>query len=1002
MNAALNASDFSSFFRELYGDEYAPFPWQTALVDRLCATGSWPKQLRLPTGTGKTAAIDIAAFHLAYQLSNELKRTAPLRIIFAVDRRLIVDEAFERAQHIAKKLDEARSGTLLRVAESLRAMVDTNDSPLSVGRLRGGMPREGDWAQTPTQPTVVSTTVDQLGSRLLFRGYGVSPRMRPVHAGLLGEDALIFLDEVHLSEAFRQTLEAIASYRQAEVSSAPWLFVQLSATPRDTEEPFELSSKDYANEELARRLRASKPASLVLLKHTAPGSADHVERFVDEVIDRSCLGNNPDGRRCAVVVNRIQLARRAFDLLRQRLQTIDPEAAARAQLMIGRGRDIEKDEIRKIVVKECKSTPYSSADLDTSASPFFLVATQTVEAGADLDFDVLVTQAAPLDALRQRFGRLNRMGRSIRANAAVIAVDQEVATSAKPDSLYGDAAKKTWARLDELAGDSERDQVDFGIDALPPQDDEGDLCTRARNAPVLMPEHVLALSHTREAPSWSPEPALFLHGAPDGVADVNVVWRADIPLLPPSTTNDDTIRAVTDVLALVPPRPAEALSWPLGAIRRWLFRDRSVDAEDVEHTQPVADHIEASAERITAYRWIGTDEELKVVVTPNQVKPGDTIVLPASVGGCDKFGWAPRSRKPVRDIAYEATKLGQRTAPLRIHFDLLAQDLGEQRPSDLEAVWSRIKTVLLADTLDDAGRIRELADVPGLPRAWRDALEAIIDDQVGSRFVAAYQRNGEDDFGSGAVIVPKSRRRGVSATESDDASAQGHSRETLIEHSRAVRCLAEKFARKLIPDLASDVALAAFLHDVGKADLRFQQFLGGSRWVPPQRILAKSGIARTHAENLRIWSIVGLPRQWRHEALSVSIAMEHELLRTANDAELVLWLIGTHHGFGRPDFPHFDPDDDRETRRFGGFEGGPVDVPAKTTPARSDFSITVFEPDGPRRIDWPRMFLRLCRRYGVWGLARLEAIVRLADHRASEMGASSVMSLPGPLTAVND
>ncbi|MGR9053683.1 MAG: type I-G CRISPR-associated helicase/endonuclease Cas3g, partial [Gammaproteobacteria bacterium] len=82
-----------------------------------------------------------------------------------------------------------------------------------VVRLRGGIPLERAFLRNPLQPAIVLTTVDQIGSRLLFRGYGVSRNMRPIHAALTALDSLIILDEAHLSRPFLQTLTAIDRYR---------------------------------------------------------------------------------------------------------------------------------------------------------------------------------------------------------------------------------------------------------------------------------------------------------------------------------------------------------------------------------------------------------------------------------------------------------------------------------------------------------------------------------------------------------------------------------------------------------------------------------------------------------------------------------------------------------------------------------------------------------------------------------------------------------------------
>ncbi len=233
---------FGEFYAAIHG--YAPFPWQQRIAERVCdLSRGWPRAIALPTAAGKTACIDIALFSLARQAQLGAERTAPRRIFFVVDRRIIVDQALIHGQQLAKSLELADDGILREYADSLRNLgrpgwLDlgpdfrqqlllrrrefheernifqrqellrklTDDermwfgtSPLDVYALRGGIYRETAWARSPLQPTIVASTVDQVGSRLLFRGYGVSDSMKQIHAGLVGNDALILLDEAHCS-----------------------------------------------------------------------------------------------------------------------------------------------------------------------------------------------------------------------------------------------------------------------------------------------------------------------------------------------------------------------------------------------------------------------------------------------------------------------------------------------------------------------------------------------------------------------------------------------------------------------------------------------------------------------------------------------------------------------------------------------------------------------------------------------------------------------------------
>jgi CRISPR-associated endonuclease/helicase Cas3 len=404
MLPSLEVSEFAAVFEALEG--HAPFPWQVRLAERLCAGERWPRLIDLPTGAGKTAVLDIALFHLAIEADKGEARRAALRIALVVDRRIVVDDAYERARRMARRLREAEPGSLLaRTAARLRHIAGPGAPPVSAHRLRGGLPLDVDWARSLRQPTLLTSTIDQIGSRLLFRGYGVSDRMKPVHAGLLGSDCLILIDEAHLAEPFRQTLELVARYRVGPRSTGadPWDHAVLSATPgREEASRFGLTEEELSADPkgsspaslLRRRLLAAKPVRLAepakdLVGEATREALEMLQRLRARGLATPALG---------VIVNRVARARAIFEALAKAAATGDGEASFDVELLIGPSRPLDRSTVVETL------GPIRTGGARTLERPLLVVATQCIEVGADLDFDGLVTECAPLDTLRQRFG----------------------------------------------------------------------------------------------------------------------------------------------------------------------------------------------------------------------------------------------------------------------------------------------------------------------------------------------------------------------------------------------------------------------------------------------------------------------------------------------------------------------------------------------------------------------------------------------------------------------
>ena len=978
--AELNATDFTQFFDELWG--HPPFAWQQTLADRVIerAEGPWPEAIALPTAAGKTACLDIAVFALAAQASRLARKqaiTAPRRVFLVVDRRVIVDQAYERACLLADRLEKAQDGILKRVADNLRQIargeVDgfAEELPLAAYVLRGGMYRSEAWVRNPLQPTIVTSTVDQVGSRLLFRGYGRSPGMWPVAAGLIANDSLILLDEAHCAQPFLQTLQAVQRYQEwghtpLERSFYP---VVMSATPPPGVDVFQDLSEESQDpfHPLGQRQLAHKPA---ILKEVEEAKGKHATSAMAKALTETALGLVNNERRAIVVfVNRVATARETHRLLCDR-EGID------AILLTGRMRPVDKDALVKQRLKPLES---GQADKRALAKPVIVVATQTLEVGADLDFDGLVTECASLDALRQRFGRLNRMGRSVETQAVVL-VRSDQAVSTDDDPVYGEALANTWNWLSGHKDDN--GEVDFGIAHLP--DGDTSLNAPSVNAPVMLPAHVDCWAQTAPQPQPSPDVAPFLHGPREGVADVQVCWRADLDLI-------DEKETALELLFLCPPSSSETLPVPLGVFRHWLAgEDVTDDSGDVEGTSgrdSIGGNNTPKTER-QIVRWLGAETKTEnITADPKEIRPGDVIVIPANhPGQACQLGDLPPD--PVLDIGDGAYRRARAKPILRLHPGLvnawpdsvIARDTADELLKGLEQKYDDDPHEV-GDALREL--LHELAESEPIPEPWSwlpEAAKELNEEYPGSKLDKAYRIvGGKSLVLVGRRLLPQLAREADRFSDEDDASASGISHRNghpvkLLRHLSGVEALARRHAVGcgLPEDLVDTIARAGLLHDLGKADPRFQALLRGSdHWSSGEPFAKSAEIPKNRAAYKRARISSGYPKGGRHELLSVRLAESaaDHLPERDDLRDLVLHLIASHHGHCRPFAPVV-------------FDEKGVDVDFELRDQRTHWS----GPTNLERLDSgvADRYWRLVRHYGWWGLAWLEALLRLADWRQSE------------------
>jgi len=990
---------FEEFYREIHLDGRRPYPWQSELARRL-VEGRAPRLIAAPTGAGKTATIDALVWALAAQADRDAAaRSVGVRAIWAIDRRILVDEVYGHAESMARRLHAALADAgdpLREIAQRLRELAGGGEAaPLVATRWRGAL-RLDNRSKHPLQPEIITSTLAQVGSRLLFRGYGVGERSLPLAAALTAVDATICLDEAHLAEPLRQTVSSIVDRRSDESVPLPALrAITLTATPGGDICPDDVLAVSGADiEALGRRWTGEKLMRLVepdglTLADQRKALVAAVEQHLDE-----------GAPSVACVVNSVRMAVE----VRAALSAACPDADL--LLLVGPQRPAD----RALLIERHRAVLFAAA---AAERPLVCVATQTFEVGLDADVAALVTQSASAGAIVQRIGRLNRAGN--RAGRGTIVRDGA-------SDLYADEEPDAWRWLESMRRDD--GYVDVSVAALSAADNRPRQRVRY-TAPSLTDETAALFAQTSPRPMAmaDPDPETFIHGVErPPAADVSVCWRVDLRPEDDTSTGREYREAL---LRLAPPQPDELVGLSIGRARALvaarLSEQRSrrrlataiLDSPDVEGMAdlaagwPAGDGDGAVPARFVVLRG-GDHHEVdasehgpidQADLRPRDIRPGDLLVLPTAFGGYHD-AVAPEDSREVLDVAADVRAAqGVDVVPTAVRLSIQVLRLS------LDAdVASRIVTKLdqldRRDALDDAALRTTLEPLGTWTAPWIDRRLRIrrvtplsteplgledVDDDLSVPWELSEEPAARGDDVGAAADVERAAALAFVVVVGDpltDEELRSSPPPTLDEHCTAVEERARLYAEALqLPaGVAAAVGLAARAHDLGKADPRIQAFFRGGASGFLETPIAKSVFGTSDVIAARAARAnAGLPRGLRHEIASVAALLD--AVRSNGlpdgydqaDIELALHLVGTHHGLGRP-LPLAPELEGSHAREFQAVAAGMSGI------ASGDGQ------DGWDDGAWLRRFFAVLDRFGPWGTAYLEALVVLADRTVSAEG----------------
>jgi len=613
-------------FEKLAG--HSPFPWQEAFYKRFIDDNfgdDFPRAVCIPTGLGKTSVIALWLLAMMNRPDH-----IPRRLVYVVNRRTVVDQTTVEVEHLR---------------ENLPKLGNPDFQTLAISTLRGQFADNREWSADPSQPAVICGTVDMIGSRLLFSGYGVGFKAKPLHAGFLGQDVLLVHDEAHLEPAFQMLLTAIETEQRRCNEFASFRVMELTATTRHDHHDGAKPSKPFTltKEELNpppvlpnppaeplhhvwRRLRAAKR----LVLHEAGDDTGAAAKMIANLAE----GHKNDQVAVLVFVRTLN----DVETVHRELSKTEREIVLLTGTMRGKERDeLVKKPIFKRFLKDA-----------SPGETVYLICTSAGEVGIDISADHMVCDLSTFDSMAQRLGRVNRYGE--RADTCIDVVHPTTfgRTDKKTGELKADEIDKRRQKTLELLrklpslGKNQYDASPLALSNL--HADERRVAFAP--GPITLPVTDIlfdawVLTSIRDKMPGRPPVEPYLHGIRDWEPPrTNVAWREEVDVI---DTDEPCQRGqLEDLLEEYPLKPHELLNDTSERVHAEL----QVMAERLDNDCRVWLVGEHGEIEVISLRTLLDSDKKRVI---EHIADG-TILLPPSIGGlCD--GMLSGESEHANDVA---------------------------------------------------------------------------------------------------------------------------------------------------------------------------------------------------------------------------------------------------------------------------------------------------------------------------------------------------------------